>query len=587
MNRKVVRNGTATWVVALAAATLVTRGFVRPAPAKAVHATSSGVGEDVAAPRSFAISDAGRRSLRGGSSEEPRRGGTFSQHTSAEYRTLNNVTRGTQPEEVMCRLFLYPPLIELEPDTLELVPLLAADHPQISADHLRYTWKLRPGVKWQRGRPDGTPVEVTTADVEFSWKMLSDPKVPALSARGALSLVKSVQAVDRTTFVVEMKEPYFKTEFEFGTNFRIMPEHLCEHDPAKFATDPLGRAPVGYGPYRLTTWREREYVELERNPEWFVADRLPYFADRLRIRFLTDVSRAPDLFEQGEVALATVNDVSRWEALKKDARWGELATFHEYYLASCIYVVWNHAHFAFSDARVRRAMTLLFPREQVRDAKYLGHAAVISGPWPAGAAELDPLVAPLPFDPEQAARLLAEAGFADRDGDGVLDRDGKTFRFELKVPATTTPALDAGNLWFQEKLKRVGVEMTIRRVETQQLLTVDLPKHDFEGSQVGWTGDPTEDDLFERFHSHSIDHGRNYCGYRSEECDRLIEAWRREFDRAKRLELAHQLHRRLAEDQPATFLFNPQSLVLATTKLRNVKIHRLGARWHDWWFAAP
>ena len=203
------------------------------------------------------------------------------------------------------------------------------------------------------------------------------------------------------------------------------------------------------------------------------------------------------------------------------------------------------------------------------------------------AAELDPSVAPLPFDPEQAARLLAEAGFADHDGDGILDRDGKAFRFELKVPATTTPALDAGNTWFQEKLKRAGIEMTIRRVNTTQLLTADLPKHDFEGAQIGWTGDPTEDDLFERFHSQSIDHGRNYCGYRSEECDRLIDAWRREFDHGKRIELAHQLDRRIAEDQPATFLFNPQSLVLATTKLRNVKMHRLGARWFDWWFAAP
>jgi ABC-type oligopeptide transport system substrate-binding subunit len=72
--------------------------------------------------------------------------------------------------------------------------------------------------------------------------MLSDERVPAIAARGALSAVKSVKAVDRTTFTVEVKEPYFKTEYEFGTNFRLMPAHLCEHDPAKFGADPIGRA---------------------------------------------------------------------------------------------------------------------------------------------------------------------------------------------------------------------------------------------------------------------------------------------------------------------------------------------------------
>jgi ABC-type oligopeptide transport system substrate-binding subunit len=147
--------------------------------------------------------------------------------------------------------------------------------------------------------------------------MLSDPNVPALSARAPLSLVKSVQAVDRTTFVVEMKSPTSRPSSSSGRTSGSCRSTSARHDPAKFATDPLGHAPVGYGPYRLTTWREREYVELERNPDWFAADKLPYFADRLRIRFLTEREPRPDLFRAGR-SLATVNDVSRWEALKKD-----------------------------------------------------------------------------------------------------------------------------------------------------------------------------------------------------------------------------------------------------------------------------
>jgi peptide/nickel transport system substrate-binding protein len=229
-------------------------------------------------------------------------------------------------------------------------------------------------------------------------------------------------------------------------------------------------------------------------------------------------------------------------------------------------------------------MTLLFPREQVRDAKYLGHAFILSGPYPAGAAERDPKLAPLPFDPERAAKLLADAGFADHDGDGVLDRDGQPFRFVLSTPTTVPPALEAANNWFQEKLHRAGIEMSLRASDLKQLV-IDLPQHKFDAAEVSWSGDPRDDDLYERFHSDSVDHGRNYSGYRSAEFDSLITAWRGEFDRDKRLELAHQMQRRLAEDQPVTFLFNPQSLVLVSTKFRNVQMHRLGARWFDWWLA--
>ena len=541
--------------------------------------------DDVETVRSLPpASDAGRKSLRGGTSEAPKRGGTLVQYVSSEYGTLNNITRGTGYEETFCRLFLFPPLLDLDPDTLELVPTLAAERPQISADHLTYTWKLRPGVHWQRGLPDGTPVDVTSDDVEFSWRMLSDEKVPAVAARGALSLVKSVAKVDRYTFTVVMKAPYFKTEFEFGTNFRLMPAHLCEHDPAKFAADPLGRAPVGYGPYKFSSWHPKEYVELERNPDWFGAAAQPYFVERMRMRFLSDLSQAPDLFQQGEISIATVNDCSRWEALKKEPAWAERATFHEYYLNQCIFLAWNNARPPFDDARVRRAMTMLYPRERVRDAKYLGHAVVISGPWGYGSDERDRSIEPLPFDAQQAGKLLADAGFADHDGDGLIDRDGKPFRFTLSFSAPTTPALASGNDWLQENLHRAGIEVSFRSTDPQTLFA-DVMKHQFDCALISWLGDPRDEDLYERFHSDAIDHGRNYAGYRSEEIDRLIAEWRGEFDRGKRLEISHRIHHRLAEDQPVTFLFNPQSLVIVSTKFRNVQMHRLGARWFDWWLS--
>ncbi len=534
-----------------------------------------------ALPVSLALSDAGRASL--SQEGKPQPGGTIVQWITAEYGTLNNVLRTMNSEEVLCRLYLFPPLLDIDADTLELVPLVAAQRPTLAADRRTYTWKLRPGIYWHRGDAAG-PVEVTTADVLYSWKMIADPAVRAERVRASLGPIEAVRALDRYTFEVVAKAPYFRVELEFGYNFRLMPAHLGAQDAAAFNEDPLGRAPVGYGPYRFASWKSGEYLELEKNPDWFAKETLPYHFDRLRMRFIADTSQTPLLFERGELSICPVNDCQKWEEMKRDPALAERATFHEYYLAQWLYIVWNQAHPAFQDARVRRAMTLLYPRELVKEKVYLGHAAVLSTLGSVAAPEYDATVAPLPFDPIAAKALLDDAGWIDHDGDGWRDRDGQKFHFALKHPRTPVPAIATGNVWFQEQLKLAGIEVELLPVDPRQLFK-DLHDRAFDAGQLSWVGDPRDDDLYDRFHSSAIVEGANYGGLDDARCDELLEQYRATFEREERIDLAHELHRRIAELQPVTPLYNPQSLVLVSTKLRHVKVRRLGARWFDWWQA--
>jgi peptide/nickel transport system substrate-binding protein len=284
------------------------------------------------------------------------------------------------------------------------------------------------------------------------------------------------------------------------------------------------------------------------------------------------------------MSIVPVQDGAEYERMKADARWQELATFHEYYLSQWVYVAWNHARPVFADVRVRRALTMLHPRELIRDQVYRGHAVVLSGPWVSTAKEYDASIAPPPFDPPAAKKLLDEAGWVDRDGDGVREKDGQALRFTLYHAPTKAQVFTVGSGWWQEQLAKAGVAMEVRAVEFNQI-KVDVQRHDFDAVMLGWTADPRDDDLFTRFHSSMIEDGGNYFSYASEECDRLLEAFRAEFDEPRRVEIAHAIHRRIADDQVATFLFHPKSLVLVTTELRNVKMHALGARWFDWWFA--
>ncbi|MSR45935.1 MAG: hypothetical protein EXS13_02520 [Planctomycetes bacterium] len=529
---------------------------------------------------SYAYSPAAEQSLRRDAGPA-RPGGTIVQALTRDFGTLNNLLRVNASEELLCRTYLFPPLLNLDPDTYELVPLIAAERPTIAADRLTYTWKLRPGVYWHRGDERG-PVELTSADLEFSWKMLADPAVKAEKVRAALGPIASVKAIDRYTFVVTVKQPYFRVELEFGFNFPIMPAHLAAHDAAGFNADPLGRAPVGYGPYRLREWKTGEYLELERNPDWPLADQLPYPIERLRYRFVADATQFPLLFARGELSLCTVNDCARWESLKADAEMRELATFHEYFLPQWLYVMWNTRLPQFADARVRRALTMLYPRELVKEKVYAGHAVVLNAPGSVTYAGYDPSVPPLPFDPVAAMKLLDDAGFVDHDGDGVRDRDGVALRFVLLHPPTPVPAIATGNLWFQEQAAKAGVAVTPEAVDFQQM-QAQLIEHRFEAVLQSWVGDPRDDDLFDRFHSSSYEAGMNHGGYSSPECDALLEQFRGEFDDAARLELGRAIYGLLGRDLPFTPLYNPQALALVSTKLQNVKMRRMGARWFDWW----
>lgn len=549
-----------------------------PGPAGAAPASGEGARSIV----SLARSEVGRESLKPGKAPSSP-GGTLVQSVTAEFGTLNNILRTTGTEETVCRNYLFPPLLDIDPETLELVPLLAAARPVMADDRRTFTWKLRPGVFWHRGDANG-PVEVTTADVVYSWRMISDPAVRAERVRAALGALESVRAIDRTTFEVKASAPYSRFEHEFGTNFRLMPAHLAGATAEEFNADPLGRAPVGYGPYRLAKWAPGEYLELERDPAWWGTDRLPYPIERFRIRFVLDTAQNPLLFERGELSICAVQDVSQWERMLADPKLAELATFHEYFLAQWLYIAFNHAHPALSDLRVRRALTLLYPRESVKEKTYLGRAVVIAGLGSVVAPEHDPALAPLPFDPVQARKLLDEAGWIDGDGDGVRERDGRRLALTLKHPRTPVPAIANGNLWFQQHAREAGVEIELLPLDSRQLFK-ELADHAFDLGQLSWVGEAADDDLFDRLHSSAIDEGANYGGYRSEECDALLEAFRAEFDPAARREIARLIQRKVADDLPVMPLYNPKALVLVSTKLRNVKIRRLGARWFDWWVA--
>ena len=306
-----------------------------------------------------------------------------------------------------------------------------------SPDFRSWTYHLRPDVRWH----DGVPV--TAKDVKFTLELLSRPE----SAR--LLPFDSIDVLDDMTVTVRSRH---------GLDYQTLPcwpKHLLERlTPGKFSDWDFWQRPVGNGPYRYLRYQPGTMMEVEANPD--------YHKGRPRIeRVVLKFSERAGLTEllSGNVDAVTGN-MTRFPNGKLDPRFG-VYYFYEATNARGIY--WHNQHPFFRDPRVRRALTLAINRRELLPLINVPNdVALVDGPYTLPQLRRGQLPAPLPYDPEQARALLEAAGWQDRDGNGVREREGKPFRFTAIVFEPPYPQIA---LYAQDQFRRVGVHMDLQPLD--------------------------------------------------------------------------------------------------------------------------
>jgi peptide/nickel transport system substrate-binding protein len=190
----------------------------------------------------------------------------------------------------------------------------------------------------------------------------------------------------------------------------------------------------------------------------------------------------------------------------------------------------------------------------------------------------DPELEPLPYDPVAARAELAGAGWVDRDRDGVLDRAGVPFRFELLTNTNNEQRWDALQM-IRADLAEVGVDAVPRRLELAAVgATLMAGSYD---AAVTAFGIETNLDLRFWFHSSNAEsRAFNYGGYRSETVDRLLDTIAAAEDPRSVLGQLHELQREVERDQPVLFLWEPIGLVAFASGLEHVRPNALGVLWN-------
>ncbi len=471
--------------------------------------------------------------------------------------------------------YILESLLIRNPDTLEWEGLIARDW-QVSDDGLTITFQLRDDVTFSDGKP------LTADDIVFTFDFIMNEAIAAPRQRSYLEKIKSVTANGSHEVVFVFAEPYFES-LSLAGGLSILARHFYEpylENPEAF-NQSKGLL-FGSGPYRLTdpkNWTpDAGFVELQRNPRYW-GDVQPSF-NRVIWRIIENETAELTAFRNGEIDSYNARPIE-YKKLKNDPQIKKISDNYEYMspVVGYSYIGWNQEKKGkptwFADKRVRQAMTYLTDRKRIIDEIMLGYGEIAISPFNPRTAQHNPALKPREYDLEKARQLLREAGFADRDNDGVLeDKDGKPFIFEMVVFQDNKDS-NRMVLLLKDLYARAGIKLIPKPTEWSVMLDI-LDKKDFDAITLGWTSG-LETDIYQMFHSSQTKAGGdNFVNYKNPKLDELIVKARATVDEEKRMPLWQQAEAILYEDQPYTFLMRRKTLAFFDKRIRNLQMTKLG-----------
>ncbi len=448
---------------------------------------------------------------------------------------------------------IYNGLVKYDKN-LKLVGVLAESW-NVSTDGLAIIFHLRKGVKWHDGH------DFTSRDVLYTYKVTIDPKTPTAYAE-SFKQVKKADAPDPYTFRVTYAKPYAPALESWS--MLILPSHLLEGND--ITKSELARHPVGTGPYKFKEWVPGQKLVLESNKDYF--EGRPYI-DRYIYRIIPDNStmfmelkaEGLDMMGLSPVQFQRETDTSRFKARFNKYRYPAFAY---------TYLGYNLRNPLFADKRVRQAITSAINKNEIVHGVLLGMGQTAHGPYKPGTWAYDPHIKDFDYNPERAKRLLAEAGWKEKNSDGILVKDGKPFQFTIITNQGNAERSKALQI-IQQRLRVVGIDVRPRVIEWAAFVTQFIDKRNFEAVILGWTigQDP---DLYDIWHSSKTGPKElNFIGYKNPEVDRLLEEGRSTFNMEKRRKCYYRIQEILAEDQPYTFLYVPDALPVVSARFHGIE----------------
>ncbi len=426
---------------------------------------------------------------------------------------------------------------------------------EISSDQKTITFHLKPNLKWADSQA------LTSEDVLFTWQKVTDEKTRTPYGSD-FKLVTKAETPDTNTFRVTYAAPYAPA-LDTWAGLHILPKHLLKDQDIN--TTAFARHPVGSHYYKLDSWKNGQYLKLTRNDN---ATQGQAKIDNLLSRIIPDKAAQFLELSADNIDSMGLNPIqyarifpARPDLNKNIALYKELGN-------SYTYLGFNLKRKPFDDVRVRQAINYAINKQEIIDGVLLGLGEPVASPYKPGTRWSNPALKPYPYDPNKAKALLKAAGYEDHDGDGIIDKDGKPFSFEILT--NQNKEREMTGVLIQRRLKDVGINTNIRVLEWASFLGRFIKPKEFDVVVLGWSLS-LDPDQYSIWHSSQQAPGQfNFISYNNSRVDKLLEAGRLELNPEKRMVIYHEFSKILLEDSPIVFLSAGYGLSAIHKRVRGI-----------------
>lgn len=460
------------------------------------------------------------------------------------------------------------------------------------------TWKIKPEAVWS----DGTPV--TAKDFKFTWQVGLDNNV-SVGERESYQRVEDIipDEKDPKTFVMKFKEVRY--DYYYLSSFYVMPSHIEEpiykkhksqlgayEKNSAFVADPT-RLGLANGPYMVKEVKLGSHVTFVKNPKWYGK---PAAIETITVKLIPNTQTLEANLISGTIDMINELGLSFDQAIALENRLkGDPALSKEFKVQFEDSIVYEHIELnmenpILKDLQVRKALMHSLDRQKLVDALFQNKQKVAHTFVHPRDVFFSDQVTRYDYDPAKAGKMLDEAGWK-MGARGYREKNGQKLSLNIMTTAGNK-SRELVQVFLQEQLKKVGVELTVNNVPARVLFGEITPKRQFPALVMFAQTSTPENVPASVMHSRQIPTkengygGQNYGAWKNKRVDEILDQAPSELDPAQRKALMAEQQKIFSEDLPHFPLYMRADVVVLPAKLKGYRMTGhlvLPSSWAEEW----